>query len=133
MNPEITVHIPNNFSYLVSDYLIVPYSLIELTLLSNCYYQILHYHMVSERSRSTAIRAFSSTRNKNKRTATRNDDKRSHRHHKLLTIRNTKFINSKFTSQIKENQSWPQSKTQTWLLIQYPPPQQYPDPSELTD
>ena len=41
--------------------------------------------------------------------------------------------NSKFISQTKENQSWPQSKTQTWLLIQYPPPQQYPDPSELTD
>ena len=41
--------------------------------------------------------------------------------------------NSKFTSQTKEKQSQPQSKTQTWLLIQYPPPQQYPDPSELTD
>ena len=127
MNPEITVHIPNNFSYLVSDYLIVPTPIlinkinasIEL-LLTN-----IHYHMVSERSRSTAIRAFSSTRNKNKRTATRNDDKRSHRHHKLLTIRNTKFINSKFTSQIKENQSWPQSKTQTLLLLKHPPPHQY--------
>ena len=39
MNPEITVHIPNNFSYLVSDYLIVPYSLIKSTLLSNFYYK----------------------------------------------------------------------------------------------
>ena len=75
----------------------------------------------------------SSSRNKNKRTETSNDDKRSHQHHKLLTIRNTKFINSKFTSQIKENQSWSQSKTQTLLLLQYPLPHQYPDLFESID
>ena len=75
--------------------------------------------MVSKRSKSIAIRAFKISRNKNKRTATRNDNKRSRQHHKLLTIRNTKFINSKFTSQIKENQSWP---TDTLLLLQHPLP-----------
>ena len=129
----------NNHSLIVPNLLIKP-TLLTITI--NIYITLSHgistIKINSSQSvqKLPAIRAFkisSSSRNKNKRTATSNDDKRSHQHHKLLTIRNTKFINSKITSQIKENQSWPQSKTDTVLLLQHPLPHQYPYLFELTD
>ena len=80
--------------------LMVPNLLIKQTLPTvtiNIHYIITWYQSVqdqqesdysnqqqSEHSKSTAIRVFSSTRNKNKRTATRNDNTRNH--HKKLKI-----------------------------------------------
>ena len=116
------------WSYLVSDYVFNSPILINKINASTSYYSytciITWYQSVQNQQQSEHSKIIGG-RNMNKRTATRNDDKRSHQHHKLLTVRNTKFINSKFTSQIKENQSWPKSKTQTLLLLKHPPPHQY--------
>ena len=90
--------------------------------------------MVSAQSKSTAVRAFKNQQQSERsKSAAAAETRTKEQQLEMTTKEVVNIINSKFTSQIKENQSWSQSKTQTLLLLQYPLPHQYPDLFESID